>query len=131
MINLFKEKKEIAKFLIVGFSGVFVNMFFLWIFRDIFHLSLGISGVIAIEISVISNFLLNNAWTFWDRKQHATHIKFLRYHLSIFIGIAMNYSILLFLSQIIGIHYLISNLIGIGCATIINYTLSSRWAWKN
>ena len=46
-------------------------------------------------------------------------------------GIAINYSILLLFSNVFGVHYLLSNLIGIVCATLSNYIFSSRWAWKN
>ena len=131
MSNIFKEKRQITKFLIVGLSGVFVNMFFLWLFRDIFQMNIGLAGVLAIELSVINNFVFNNLWTFWNRKSHQVHFRFIRYHLSVLLGIVLNYVILIFLSEVVGVYYLLSNLIGIGCATISNYLLSSRWAWKS
>ena len=55
------------KFNIVGLTGVFVNEGILMLLT-----SLGLyyiySSIVAIEISIISNFLLNDIWTFKDRR---------------------------------------------------------------
>ena len=54
------------KFGAVGGSGVIVNLAFLAGFRWIgFHDSL--SSALAIEVSIISNFILNERWTFKER----------------------------------------------------------------
>jgi len=126
-IILNEKIREVLKFLLVGLSGIFVNMFLLWFFKDILFFKLGISSIIAIELSVINNFYFNNKWTF--KSKNKTLIKFYRYHISVLLGIIINYSILIILTKL-GVYYLISNLIGIILATISNYILSSKWAWK-
>lgn len=132
MKNILKERVQIAKFLIVGLSGIFVNMFFLWFFVSIFKINLAIAGILAIEISVITNFMLNNLWTFRNNsKKTKPSVKFLKYNLAVLLGIGLNYAILISLTQIFGLFYLLSNLIGICCSTLSNYILSSRWAWKD
>ena len=55
------------KFCVVGASGVIVNAAVLSFCSDILKLHLNISAVIAIFISITTNFLLNNTWTFSDR----------------------------------------------------------------
>lgn len=128
--GLILKYKRLIKFLIVGVSGVFVNMLFLWFFKEIAGLDLKIAGILAIEISVVSNFILNNYWTF-NKLNLKTSIfsRFFKYNFSVIIGIGINYVVLLLLTKPTG-SYLIANLIGIGLATISNYLFSSRWAWK-
>lgn len=59
--------KTLVKFLAVGASGVLVNLlFFTW------GLTLGLNeyltSILAIEVSILWNFFLNNFWTFRRRK---------------------------------------------------------------
>ncbi|MEK6885444.1 MAG: glycosyltransferase family 2 protein [Nanoarchaeota archaeon] len=124
------ESKTFFKFLIVGLIGILINTFSLLIFKSFLAIPLMISGLLAIELSVISNFSFNNLWTFSDRNTgFGIFNKFFRYHLSVLIGITINYLLLLLLSSY-GLYYLISNIIGIFFGTICNYLLSSRWAWR-
>ena len=56
----------LVKFVLTGLSGVFVNLgsFQLLLSLRVHEL---LASPIAIELSIISNFLLNNYWTFSDR----------------------------------------------------------------
>jgi dolichol-phosphate mannosyltransferase len=66
----FKEniKWEIGKkyfqFVLVSISALLVNLFFLYIFTEIFGIYYIISQILAIGISLIINFLGNKIWTF-------------------------------------------------------------------
>ncbi|TDA32868.1 MAG: hypothetical protein DSO03_01730 [Hadesarchaea archaeon] len=53
-----------AKFCLVGLSGVGVNLGLLWCLTEIFGLFYLYSSAISVEVSIISNFLLNEFWTF-------------------------------------------------------------------
>lgn len=79
------------KFGAVGGSGVVVNLAFLAGFRWIgFHDSL--SSALAIEVSIISNFILNERWTFRERliveadQHNQVFQRALRFQLVSFIG---------------------------------------------
>ncbi len=123
--------EEFIKFGIVGGSGVLVNMGLLFILTRLLHVRLEIASPIAIEVSILSNFLLNNLWTFRKRN---THIPFwsrlLRYHLVTGLAGIVNYLVLLLLVNKFGMHDMISNLIGIMIGTVINYSLNSLWTWR-
>lgn len=130
-IRELRKRKRFFKFLIVGASGILINMFFLWFFKEILIFPIAIAGIIAIELSVVNNFLWNNLWTFRARAINSHwSSKFIKYQLSVLVGIAINYIVLISLTKL-GIFYLLSNLIGIGLSTVSNYLLSLRWAWKN
>jgi dolichol-phosphate mannosyltransferase len=123
--------EEFIKFGIVGGSGVLVNMGLLFILTRLLQVRLEIASPIAIEVSILSNFFLNNLWTFRKRN---THIPFwsrlLRYHLVTGLAGIVNYLVLLLLVHKFGMHDMISNLIGIMIGTVINYSLNSLWTWR-
>src|SRR5687767_6728594 len=83
---------RILRFAAVGFSGVFVNLGMLFIFADVLHVEDVISSALAIEISIIWNFLLNNAWTFRDKNELARvgfHSRMIRYNLVSLVGLGI------------------------------------------
>jgi dolichol-phosphate mannosyltransferase len=112
--------REFIKFAFVGGSGVLVNMGLLFILTRYFSLRLEIASPIAIEVSILSNFTLNNLWTFRKRNTHVTFWnRLLRYHLVTGLAGAVNYLVLLLLVNQFGMHDMLSNLIGILIGTII------------
>ena len=59
---------RLIKFAIVGTSGVVVNLGLLYILVEWFGLYYMLAAVISIGSSVLSNFILNDKWTWRDRK---------------------------------------------------------------
>jgi putative flippase GtrA len=57
---------QLIKFGVVGGSGVIVNLSALAALRS-FGLGDNLASALAIEVSIISNFILNDRWTFRDR----------------------------------------------------------------
>jgi dolichol-phosphate mannosyltransferase len=135
LINLFRirfhKSKEFFKFGVVGTTGVLVNMGLLLILTRLFGIVVEYASPIAIEISIISNFVLNNLWTFRARTVDTSLIKRLfRFHLVALSAGVINYITLLSLHYGFGMMDVVANLIGIAAATIVNYILNSRWTWK-
>ena len=123
--------REFIKFAIVGGSGVLVNMGLFFILTRWIHLRIEWSSPVAIEISILSNFLLNNIWTFSRRDTEVAFLhRLLRYHLVTGLAGVVNYLILILLVRLTGIPDLLANLIGIVIGMFINFFLNSRWTWK-
>ncbi|UCF65392.1 MAG: GtrA family protein [bacterium] len=122
---------RILKFGLVGMTGVGVNMGMLYILTEYLHIIYIISSLIAIEISILSNFFLNDLWTWGDRVKKSFWERFIQYHISVGLtAILANWLILLLLTEFFGIYYLISNLIGIAVGTLSNYILNDLWTFK-
>jgi len=136
IICLGKETGELyrlIKFALVGLSGIFVNEFFLWYLTEFFDIYYFVSSIIAIEISILSNFTLNDLWTFRDRRKPgkmATMHRLLKYNIISWSTGSINWFVLVTLKEFFGVYYLIANIIGIFVAFIGNFILSSLWAWK-
>jgi len=122
------------KFGIVGTSGIAVNTGVLWILKGLLNVPLAIAPIFAIGTAVFSNFLLNNYWTWNENKKNRKHSFFhrlWRYYLSASLGALINYSVLLSLTDLFGIHYLVSNLIGIFFGMLSNFLLGEFWVFKS
>ncbi len=123
--------EEFVKFAIVGGSGVIVNMGLLYVLTRFLSVRLEIASPIAIWISILTNFSLNNLWTFKKRDTEITFwSRLFRYHLVSGLAGVVNYLVLLLFVNLLGMNDMISNLIGIGIGTIINFTLNSFWTWR-
>jgi dolichol-phosphate mannosyltransferase len=126
-----KKAVEFFKFSVVGATGVGVNMGLLYVLTRFFGLPVEWASPIAIEVSILSNFMLNNYWTFVRRD---THVKFgarlVRYHLVTGLAGLVNYGTLLLLVKVFHLNDMLANLIGILLGTIINYLLNSLWTWQ-
>jgi len=120
------------KFSIVGVIGAGINTGFLWILTDLAGLYYLFSSVVAIEIAIMMQFMMNDRWTFRDRKttDAGQFIKrIFKSNLWRSGGLAVNVSVLYLFTAYIGVYYLLSNIFGIICAFSLNYILESRLTW--
>ncbi len=127
------ELVRFLKFIGVGLSGVVVNEGILWIVTEFGGLQYYYSSLIAIEASIISNFILNDRFTFADRRTGKTRSFFARFgkfNLTCATGAAIQYGLLLLFTSIVGLPYLVSNIIGIVVAFAWNYIFSLVWTWR-
>jgi dolichol-phosphate mannosyltransferase len=126
-----EKMKEFMKFAVVGGSGVLVNMGCFFVFTRYAGIRIEFASPMAIEISILTNFFLNNAWTFRKRDTRVGFAgRILRYHLVTAVAGLVNYFTLLLLAKVVGLHDLVSNLIGIILGTFINFFLNSLWTWR-
>ena len=125
---------RIVKFGAVGFSGLLVNMFLLWFFKEIIGLYYMIASLISIELSVINNFVWNDLWTWGDRAKTGGWGYFrrlLKYNLSASVAAVIgNLIVLAAFKEYFGWNYLLANLAGIGVGIIINYVVNDRWTFR-
>ena len=136
LYSLMKRKGELWRFLkfcLVGLSGVFVNMGLLWSLTEIAGLFYLLSAAISIETSIISNFILNNYFTFHDRRSSGVKSflnRLVKFNLVSLVGLGINMGALWLLTEVFGLYYLLSNLCGIAVATLWNYLVNTWWTWK-
>jgi dolichol-phosphate mannosyltransferase len=93
------------------------------------------AGALAVEASIGTNFLLNEFWSFADHaRRHSGVIprllRFLKFNFFCAGGSALSLLMLWFLTDYVGFHYLLSNLIGITIATAWNYGMNANLTWE-
>ncbi|MDD5038879.1 MAG: GtrA family protein, partial [Dehalococcoidales bacterium] len=136
LYSLMKRGDELTRFIkfcLVGLSGVAINEGLLWLLTQFAGVELLYASIISVESSIISNFILNDLFTFKDRHSYGLESRlkrWLKYNMVCLVGLGINVGVLLFLTSVASIHYLVSNLIGIIVATLWNYLVNSWWTWK-
>ena len=123
---------RLLKFSVVGASGVAVNMGLLYALTRFMGIHYILSSILAIEVSILTNFILNDIWTWRDRQKKTYWKRMLQYHISVGItALLANWLLLIFFTEVVGLHYMWSNLIGISVGMLFNYTLNDLWTFRN
>ncbi len=126
-----QSSKTFIKFGIVGASGVVVN---LGTFTILLAAGVGkfVASPIAIELSIISNFLLNNYWTFrWRNTKDDVQIKGLKFNVVSILSLVVSYSTFIALSFLLPkLPPQVAQFAGIVPATFVNYFLNSYWTFR-
>ncbi len=123
------------QFIIVGFSGVFVDMAIFYLLREVMGLGLTRSAMLSAEVGIINNFLWNDLWTFGDisRKQLGwpKRIKrFWKFNLICLAGLILNVLILNLLFNLLGVNQYIAKLIAIAIVSLWNFWVNMKLSWR-
>jgi dolichol-phosphate mannosyltransferase len=134
MAHLKPRIARLAKFGIVGGSGVVVNVGILALCKEQLGIDYRIASLIAIECAIVNNFIWNFRWTWQERRGAGLGsgiAMFTRFNISSGLtALAVNWGLLVLLTEAFGLHYSISNLIGIAMGTVANFLFSHFWAFK-
>ncbi len=129
-----KSVVRFIKFGIVGGSGVFVNQGVLMLLEKVTELPIEVRSPIAIFTAIVTNFILNYFWTWGDRKRltiKEVATGFLKFFSSsATTAFVFNYLPLLFMVNKLAWNENISNIIGIGIASVANFLISHFWTFK-
>jgi dolichol-phosphate mannosyltransferase len=124
------------KFALVGISGVLVNLLTLITLVEYFDAGPTVAWIVAVGLSILSNFLLNNAFT-WRDVRHSSRIHFLlrgalAYPVAI-VALGANFAVYYPLIKYLGVdfpYYAIAAFLGIVAGTSSNFILSSRFVFR-
>ena len=128
----FRNYGDFIRYCFVGAVGTIVNMTSYFVLNRYYQIPLEVASIVAIEISIISNFLLNNFWTFRNRsKKISTIRRLINFHIAASVsGVMFYYLFFLFLVTVLGINDIISIIFALTAGTISNYTINSLWTWR-
>ena len=127
----FHSHAELIKFLATGLLGVGVNLgsFYLLLWLGLHKF---IASPIAIEISILFNFALNQRWTFASRSMTGRlPIRGLKFNLVSLLTLAISYTTFLVLSlPFPATSPLLLQACAILPAALLNFALNSRWTFR-
>jgi dolichol-phosphate mannosyltransferase len=126
------DVKRFLKFAAVGISGAGVNLGLLAVLHEAGGLQENIAVGISYEISILTNFVLNDVWTFRDRRvpgRRSVLIRAVKFNLVSLVGWAINLAVFSLAFNIGGIHYIVAEVIAIGVATLWNFFVNVKWTW--
>ena len=120
------------RFGIVGGSGVLVNNAVLLALVEGLRIPPVPAAVVATECAIMSNFVLNDRWTFADMRSSTSRgwfRRFASYNLLTLGGLVLSVGVLALLHGVAGLHYLLANVVGIAVGTLWNYGSNHQWTW--
>jgi dolichol-phosphate mannosyltransferase len=120
-----------TRFGVVGGIGAVVNMAILYLLVHYGGWNHMAAAVVATEAAILSNFAMNDRWTFRDSLSSISWVgRMVRYNAIACGGAAISLAVLAALTLGSGMHYLAANVVAIGAGTIWNYVVNSRLTWN-
>jgi dolichyl-phosphate beta-glucosyltransferase len=130
--KLLYQHQTFVRFAIVGFSGTAVDYTTYYFLTRVFGLSPLRANPLSVEVAIIWNFSLNNLWTFSKRKEQQSLVKkFLAFQFVSLGGLMLSQLQILTYTRYLKIHDLAAKLLTIPLVALFNYTLNSRWTFKD
>ena len=120
-----------VSFVVVGLSGVVVHLFVLWLLHKYWATGFIPSQAVATLVAMTSNYILNNSFTFRDKKLHG--IKFIRGLFSFYIACSMGAIINLSVATLLfeyALPWWFSGLMGAVVGAVWNYSLTATFTWS-
>jgi len=136
VFSLMRRTGELAlflKFVLVGLSGVIVNEGIYWLLTRFTNLAAYDywAVVIGIELSIVTNFILNDTFTFAKQRSGKSFLgRLLKFNLICMVGAGIQWGLFMLFTRVFGVYDLLSNFIGIVIAFLWNYLVNRNWTWK-
>lgn len=130
-VRVWTLTQRFQKFLAVGAVGLVANQLGLLILHDVFALEVRSASPLAILVSMAVTFFLNEVWTWHDRGSGRIIHRAMSYVPINAGGLLINWSVLTWLHDTFGMHYLLANLFGAGLAAIWNFLLNNAITWRS
>jgi putative flippase GtrA len=123
---------RLVRFALVGLAAASIQTALLWLFLEFGNLHYLIGAVVAIEITIVIQYVLNNAWTF----SHAKHTSRWEYLVGMSktnvvrgSAIPLQVGLLYVLVDWGAAIPVVANAGAIAVTGIYRYVLDSRWTW--
>ncbi len=123
---------QLRRFVIVGATTAGVQMILLWAFVDIAELNYLVGATVAIEITIVLSYVLNNAWTFRATRNTGLHdylTGLLKTNVVRGTAIPIQLGVLYALVEFAAIVYLVANVIAILISGLYRFVFDSLWTW--
>jgi dolichol-phosphate mannosyltransferase len=118
-------------FALVGATGILVNQAILWALVQFAHLNYVLAAVIATQGSTTWNFALNEVWVFGGRASRGgvtrRYVEFWAINNA---TLLVRAPLLALFTSVLGIHYLVSNLLTLVILFAVRFGLSDRIVWR-
>lgn len=123
---------QMRRFVVVGALTAGLQLALLWLFVDFGGLNYLVGAAIAIEITIVCSYVLNNAWTFQARQntgvsEYLTGL--LKTNLVRGTAIPIQLGVLAVLVEWGGMMYLVANVIAIVVSGVYRFVLDAKWTW--
>jgi dolichol-phosphate mannosyltransferase len=119
------------KFNAVGAIGIVVQLLVLAVLKTAFHVHYLIATALAVEITVLHNYMWHERFTWVDRKSKRRFARALKFNVSNgLLSMAGSVALMRVLAGSLHMNYLLANAIAIAACSIANFLLSDRFVFR-
>lgn len=124
-----KISREFFKFGIVGVLNTLVHLIVLYLLVELFSVWYVLASFIAYLFAVSNSFVLNTVWTFRVNIRHRPAFRYLKFFLISSIAALFNLLFLIIFTEMIGLWYMLSQVIAIVLTLMINFAGNKLWTY--
>jgi len=127
--NLIKNFWPFIKYCIVGATGTFVDLFFLYVLVEYANLPVLTSTTISFILAVINNFVLNKIWTFQNKSKNYRKL-FIKFLIVSVIGLGLTVACMYIFVHILFIWYMLAKIITSIVVLTWNFFGNKMWTFR-
>ena len=124
---------QLRRFVAVGTVAAAVQMVLLWLFVDYGGLNYVVGALVAIEMTIVFQYVLNNRWTFRATRNTGTVgylVGLLKTNVVRGTAMPIQLGVLFLLVEGQNVPYLAANAVAIAISGVYRYVLDARWTWS-
>jgi len=128
LAHLWSARRQFARYFIVGFSGVFLDIGSLYLLSDLLHIkpvvAVGINGLFMLNYV----FFLNKHWTF--KSQGVTHTQLVRFLILSGCNYIFSVGWMFVFNEGVGVNHLVARIVNIALSVAWNFFLYKYWVYQ-
>ncbi len=124
------DKYRWVRFGIVGGIGSLIHFAVLFSLTEVAGLWYIFSAIIAILAAATSNYILNQTWTFAEKRVHRHILGWIKYLLLASISDFVYLMLLAYFTEVVGLWYILSAIISLLIVFPFRYNISRLWIWR-
>jgi putative flippase GtrA len=121
---------EFVKFAVVGGFGTVVNIIVLYCATELLGMYYMYSAVLSFLVAGAHNFILNKLWTFREKIGDQVAVKYFKFMVVSVAALGVNLVFLYIFTEFLKIWYIISQVLAIGTAMLINFAGNKIWTFR-
>ena len=124
------EFSRFVGFALVGASGILVNSLALYLGTDRLHIYYLVSAALATVASTIWNFAWTEFWVYRSKSQSGILRRLGIFFVVNALALSLRTPMIYALTSLVGIYYVISNLISLALLTVVRFELADNIIWS-
>ena len=119
---------QFIKFGLVGATGLVIDFFITWLFKEKFHFNKYLSNALGFSVAVTNNYFLNSYFTF--ENNHPISVQFVSFIGIAIVGLGLNLFILYLFQTYTKLNFYWSKMMAIVFVFVWNFTANYFFTFK-
>jgi putative flippase GtrA len=121
--------RSLIKFGITGTSGLFIDFFLTWLFKDQFHFNPYVANSIGFTAAVLSNYFINRLWTFNESKARIGK-QLTAFTAVSLVGLLLNSGFIYLFTTVFTLNFYVSKALAVVLVFFWNFTANYFFVFK-